>query len=196
MVRSQTQSLFNLINKFKTKTEFGLLDRFKNEFKIDPKFLDPEYDFDFTKIIDKEKFYRGGREYFRPCGWNKYALNVKGRYENDDWIESNDKTKEWAVSYHGTELKNVESIIKNGFKIGNNNKFGNGVYCTPNIKTAAEYSTAFYKDGKKYKFVFQNRVKPSAIVECSKNGGPDDYWLIKNESDIRPYSICIMEVKK
>ena len=195
LIRSQTESLFSIKNICKTEPNCDLLEKFKTEFKIDPKALDPEYDYDFTKIVDKEKFYKGGREYFRPCGWYKYALKVKGKYENDDWFSSSDKNKEWAICYHGTDLKNVESIIKNGFKIGDNNKFGKGVYCTPNVNTAAAYTTAFTKGGKKYKFVFQTRVKPSAIVECSKNGGPNDYWLVKKESDIRPYSICIIEIK-
>ena len=94
-------------------------------------------------------------------------------------------------------MKNAESIYKIGLKIGANNKYGFGVYCTPNIKTAAEYSKVFHSevDGKNYKLVFQNRVKPSAIVECSKFGGPKDYWFVSNEADIRPYSICLLEIK-
>ena len=170
------------------------------EFRFDPNFLDPRYDYDFRKKIDTMKFYRGGLEYFRPCGWYRYALKVNGRYENDSWLgssgESNNDT-EWAVSYHGTEMKNAESIYKIGLKIGFRNKYGLGVYCTPNIETAAQYSKTFPSpvNGKKYKVVFQNRVKPSAIVECSKFGGPKDYWFIRNENDIRPYSICVLEVE-
>ena len=55
-----------------------------SEFKFDDNYLDPKYDYDFRNIIDTKKFFRGGREYFRPCGWKRYALKVKGKYENNN----------------------------------------------------------------------------------------------------------------
>ena len=195
---NRTLNDYNIQNESTLHVELRLRGGDIKEFKFDNSFLDSQYDYDFTNIIDKEKFYRGGLEYFRPCGWKRYALKVNGRYENDNWLGSSGRSnndKEWAVSYHGTEMKNAESIYKIGLKIGTNNKYGLGVYCTPNIKTAAGYSQTFNFNGKKYKLVFQNRVKPSAIVECSKYGGPKDYWFVRNEKDIRPYSICLLEVK-
>ena len=76
-------------------------------------------------------------------------------------------------------------------------KVGVGVYCTPNIETAAGYSEVFTgNDGKKYKLVFQARVKPSAIVRCKDidSSAPKDYWYIKDKKDIRCYSICVKKV--
>lgn len=72
-----------------------------DEFYIDDDFLDPSYDYDFRGINDGEqKFYRGGLEYRRPCGWKRYALKVKGKFENDLWLGDTGKSNndsEWAV---------------------------------------------------------------------------------------------------
>ena len=169
-----------------------------DEFFIDDDLLDPSYDYDFRGIDDgNQKFYRGGLEYKRPCGWKRYALKVNGKYENDLWLGSSGKANgdsEWAVSYHGTKQEFYDSIYNNGYRPGHNNKYGVGIYCTPNIETAAGYATEFTgDDGKRYKLVLQNRVKPSAIKKASDKGGPDDYWYIEDGKDIRPYSICVRE---
>ena len=162
--------------------------------------MDPQYDYDFTKIDDKgKKFMRVGLEYRRPCGWKRYALKVIDKYKDIEWLGSKGSTKndsEWAVSYHGTKIYCAEPIAKDGLKPGHNNKYGIGVYCTPNIETAEKYSEIFTNPTtqKKYKIVFQNRVKPSSIVRCKQKGGPDDYWYVPDGKDIRPYSICIKEV--
>ena len=171
-----------------------------DEFYIDDDLLDPLYDYDFRGIDDRnQKFYRGGLEYKRPIGWKRYALKVNGRYENDKCLGDTGKSNgdtEWAVSYHGTKHTNMKSIYDNGYRVGTNNKYGDGVYCTPNIETAADYSEEFTgDDGKKYKIVLQNRVKPSAIKKASDKGGPDYYWYIENGKNIRPYSICVKEWK-
>ena len=169
-----------------------------DEFFIDDDLLDPSYDYDFRGIDDgNQKFYRGGLEYKRPCGWKRYALKVNGKYENDLWLGSSGKANgdsEWAVSYHGTKQEFYNSIYNNGYRPGHNNLYGVGIYCTPNIETAAGYATEFTgDDGKRYKLVLQNRVKPSAIKKASDKGGPDDYWYIEDGKDIRPYSICVRE---
>jgi len=170
------------------------------EFYIDDDLLDPSYDYDFRGTYDgNKKFYRGGLEYKRPCGWKRYALKVNGKYENDSWLGSSGNANgdsEWAISYHGTKQEFFKSIYINGYRPGHNNKYGVGIYCTPNIETAAAYSKKFIgDDGKTYKLVLQNRVRPSAIKKASVKGGPDDYWYIENGKDIRPYSICVRECK-
>ena len=172
-----------------------------NEYHLPDNLFDPQYDYDFTNINDKgKKFKRGGLEYKRPCGWKRYALKVEDKYKDKEWLGSNGNSKndsEWAVSYHGTKIYCAEPIAKEGLKPGTNNVYGVGVYCTPNISTAEQYSETFTnpQTKKKYKIVFQNRVKPSAIVKCKSKGGPDDYWYIPDGKDIRPYSICVKEVK-
>ena len=170
------------------------------EFYLDDDLLAPGYDYDFTNIKDNCKFYRGGLEYKRPCGWNRYALKVYGKYESDSWLGDTGKSNndsEWAVAYHGTKQKFADSICRTGLHPGENNVYGVGVYCTPNIETAETYSEQFTgKDGNKYKLVFQARVKPSAIVKCTDKDpdAPKDYWYIENKNNIRCYSICVKRV--
>ena len=88
--------------------------------------MDPQYDYDFTKIDDKgKKFMRGGLEYRRPCGWKRYALKVIDKYKDIEWLGSKGSTKndsEWAVSYRGTKIYCAEPIAKDGLKPSHNNK--------------------------------------------------------------------------
>ncbi len=50
----------------------------------------------------------------------------------------------------------MKSIYNNGYRVGNRNAYGVGVYCSPNIETAAEYSDEFYGyNGKKYKIFYK-----------------------------------------
>lgn len=171
------------------------------EYHLPDNLFDTKYDYDFTNINDRgKKFMRGGLEYKRPCGWKRYALKVDDKYEDTKWLgslgQSNNNT-EWAVSYHGTKIYCAEPIAKEGLKPGVRNAYGVGVYCTPNISTAEKYAEVFTSPitHKKYKIVFQNRVKPCSIIKCKSKGGPDDYWYVEDGKDIRPYSICIKEVK-
>ena len=128
------------------------------------------------------------------------SRKLDDKYEDTKWLgslgQSNNNT-EWAVSYHGTKIYCAEPIAKEGLKPGVRNAYGVGVYCTPNISTAEKYAEVFTSPTthKKYKIVFQNRVKPCSIIKCKSKGGPDDYWYVEDGKDIRPYSICIKEVK-
>lgn len=159
--------------------------------------FDRGYDYDFTKIDDRGKsFKRGGLPYYRPCGCKRYALGVVGKYDGgkNTWLGSSNSPGEWAVSYHGTSNENAESIAKWGLKVGVHNAYGRGIYCTPNHHTALVYSKVYADDtGKKWKIVFQNRVRVGAIHRASEKGGPDDYWYVPDTGDIRPYGICIYE---
>ena len=54
---------------------------------INDSLLDPSYDYDFTHQKDDGKvFYRGGKQYYRPNGWERFALKVLGRYGDDTWL--------------------------------------------------------------------------------------------------------------
>ena len=95
-----------------------------------------------------------GYEYKRPCCWKRYVLKVKGKYENDNWLGYKGKSnndKEIAVCYHGNEVNNSESIIKNRLKFGQKNKFGIGIYCSiilkllKNILQLLEIIKSFFK---------------------------------------------------
>ena len=115
---------------------------------------------------------------------------------------------EWCVAYHGVgngqssdNVKNVTGLIyKGNFKKGSRQvhrncldkyhqgqKVGEGVYCTPNIKTAEGYAEISNINGKSYKTVLMVRVNPESIRSCTCTS---DYWVVNGTNDeIRPYRI-------
>ena len=104
---------------------------------------------------------------------------------------------EWPVSYHGTADVNAKSIARNGYDLskGNRNKYGKGVYSTPNIEVAEGYATEFKHGNKTYKVVFQNRVcwDNLKVVAPRITGDTGEYWVQPDDKKIRPYGLCIKE---
>ena len=157
---------------------------------------------------------RGNRPYNPPLGWIGIGLKVLDKYDNGNntWIGMNNSDDEWCVAYHGVGrfqdsdmVKDITGkIYKGGFKAGKGqehencedqyhpgNKVGEGVYCTPNIKTAEGYSGISKINGISYKTVLMVRVKPSAIRGCKDS---IDYWVVNGTTDeIRPYRILYKE---
>jgi ubiquitin len=156
---------------------------------LDAKFLDPSYNYDFTHIDDHgASFSRGGDNYMRPCGWQRYALTVKDKFSSNVWLGSSNADGEWPVSYHGTAYHNSLSIADKGFQIAKGKcfKFGRGIYSTPDIAIAEQYAKEFQSsDGKRYKVVVQNRVNPANLERF------DSYWVSPGDEDLRPYGLCI-----
>jgi hypothetical protein len=154
-------------------------------------FFDPHYDFDFTHLRDTGRsFSRGGHEYKRPCGWQRIALKVLGKYPNDIWLGSSNAPEEWPVSYHGTAYHNANSIAEEGFKLSRGKSFahGRGIYSTPNVAVAEKFAKEFWENGTRYKVVVQNRVNPDTLEKF------DQFWVSPKDEDVRPYGICIKRV--
>lgn len=168
--------------------------------------LDPKFNYDFTNLCDDgDEYKRGEHTYSRPYGWYRHALKVKGKYEDDSWLgELRDRTEsspnEWPVSYHGTDEQNANSIARNGYLLskGKRELYGHGIYSTPSIEVAEGYAAKFYRNSKKYKLVFQNRVNPVGRKVVPADEIADDvsadYWIQPSEKDIRPYGVCIKEL--
>jgi len=174
--------------------------------QINKSSLAPSFDYDFTNLKDDGKVYiRGDEVYHRPYGWRRYALNVKGQFEDDIWlgldgIRTDFSKGEWPVSFHGTSKLNAESIAEVGFKLarGTRNYYGKGIYTTTDIKVAEQFATQFEFQGKTYLVVLQNRVNPATLrkVRTSSADANGAYWLNDSESDVRPYGILIREWKR
>ncbi|XP_011407997.1 PREDICTED: uncharacterized protein LOC105315155 [Amphimedon queenslandica] len=188
--------------------------------------LDPEFDHDFTNECDTGRvYYRGQSQgflglfkhdyhYKRPYGWNRIALKVKGKYPPDDtWLgtlvagsERTESSKgEWPVSYHGTGREGAQCIAVEGYDSKRWRKepcyHGQGHYSTPDIEVAAKYYTKpFDQNGKKYEAVMQNRVNLSPgntiIIPKEKTHAGAEYYVTYSSDDLRPYGICIREVKE
>ncbi len=179
-------------------------------FQLDPDELAPSFDYDYTdKKDDGTKFMRGTFEYKRPFGWKRYAIKVLGRseYGGDAWLgpsgmRANTDGVEWPVSYHGTSMDSAKAIMKGGYKIGQREKFGRGVYSSPSVEVADGYSRTFDYDGQQYRTVLQNRVNPASdhLVRHANTGDKDEYWVSplndpsKGVHDVRPYNILIRKM--
>ena len=164
-------------------------------FFIDVSLRDPQYDLDLTNISDGNKvFYRGGERYFRPYGWQRYALKVQGKYEDDTWLgepgpRQYSSEGEWPVSYYGTHVKMFQTIAQKGYyglrKAKRLQKQKRGVCSSPFIDVAAWYAKTFIHRGRTYQLVFQNRV---SVERLNKS---DQYWIQPHGKYIRPYAICV-----
>jgi hypothetical protein len=166
------------------------------EFHLDTQFLNPTFDFDFTHLEERkdEAYRRGGKPYYRPYGWKRYALNVSHfDRQNARWLGSSNSEGEWPVSYHGTSKENAETIAEKGYSLscGKRFAFGKGIYSTPNIEEAAKYARRFRHEDRDYLVILQNRVRPN--VHVIPLGGRIEYWLSEQDADVRPYGILIKE---
>ena len=168
--------------------------------------LDPKFDIDFTYVKDDgQRYMRGGFDYKRPYGWQRFAVRALGRYENDEWlgpdgIRTSQASGEWPVSFHGTNVSSAGKIVKEGYKPGSGAKFGRGIYTSPSLEMVERlYAQEFPYNGKRYKIAFQNRVNPDlnghlVIISASETGVGADYWVSPKDDDVRPYGLLIREV--
>lgn len=168
----------------------------------------PEDIFDFrfnqdflTMKDDGRKMSRGGQDYLLPFGWKRFAVNVKGEYDDGDngWLREDENG--WAVAYHGTSGQALPNILAAGFRVGPRQKFadttGAGIYTTPNIDIAQHYSAPKRRDGHSCQIVLQLRVRPSAIkpiTDPSVDWMERQYWVINNPDDIRAYGVLLREL--
>ena len=94
-------------------------------FTMDEDILDEKYNYDFSDLEDDgTRYIRGGRKYIRPYGWNRVALNVKDKYDDTEWlggvrgtIRTESVSREWPVSYHGTENAFAKDIAASGYDL-------------------------------------------------------------------------------
>ncbi|XP_038561407.1 uncharacterized protein LOC119893366 [Micropterus salmoides] len=182
----------------------------RNHFINEDEFFHPGFDYDFTNLKDTKNYYRGGEVYQRPCGWQRFALKVLDKYDENTWLGNRYRSTEsvpgeWPVSYHGTSKAGAEGIIERSYEPGDRKMFGRGIYSTPYISVAEIYSKTFTskKTGKMYEVILQNRINP----EYREKHNNDNYWLVSIpegtsvteehkmvERAIRPYGLLLREV--
>ena len=166
----------------------------------DLEMLDPAYDCDFTNMSDNgTNYFRGRKPYYRPYGWKRFALKVKGKYESDEWLgedgyRTDSSQGEWPVSYRGTKADVSKNIAMQGYdmKVAIRDRFGKGIYSSPSIDVAESYAQKFPHEGESYMLVFQNRVSTEGLkIISSDETGDGEYCVQPDDSLIRPYGMCI-----
>ena len=151
---------------------------------------------------------RGNKPYEPPVGWIGIGLKVLEKYDYgcDNWIEKNSRD-EWCVAYQGISgpKQIIKIIIDTGFKEGfrqslqddddifhPGQKVGTGIYFTPSIEAAEQYSLPLKFGDYNYKTVLMVRVKPDKIRQSARF---NPYWVVNGDTDeVRPYRILFKKV--
>ena len=179
--------------------------------KIDKNLID--YKGHFIIPNKSSNFIRGKEKYYPPYDWIGIGLKVIGKYhDGDDWIKDSSKESKWSIAYHGVGgnlpssevIKKLNKKIINGLKDGEsqykcnysdirhkNKKIGTGVYLTPNINIAENYSGEIKFNNSKYKIALMVRVLNEKIRE------PEDinFWIL-HKRYIRIYRILLKKIKE
>ena len=187
--------------------------------QISPDLLDPNGD-KFENWC-KNKI-RGGERYIPPTkDWYGIGLNVKDKYENNDWLDNKNKKGEYAIAYLGinTFLKDKEQILRNTKKYADeisnmiSNKLyefepnmkvkgfccekcgpkcGEGVCLFQNIEYAENSAGILEISGFTIKIILMCRVNPLKIRQPKKF--PQCWILNPTADEIRPYRILIKKI--
>ena len=150
-------------------------------------------------------------KYYPPYDWIGIGLKVLGKYDNDNWLIDNSRKNEWAIAYHGvggklsiTQVKNkLKNKIKLGLKQGKSQrqcnlydfrhhgkKIGTGVYLTPIINIAEDFSGIIQLNKTKYKVALMAKVKIDKIRQSNNTNS----WIL-NSKYIRIYRILLKKIK-
>ena len=205
------QEVNEAFDKIRRNPNFPLTRLMPNKtFRLCPSDFDPRGNFHFPKPNGDIQM-RGGLIYYQPNDqWERIGLRVLDRFPDDGWLKMDGNQKEWAVAFHGVRnnVNNIVPIImKQGLQKGGaqayqeimcrvfkgnrkemKEKCGKGIYCTPKIEIAMGYTNPVKIGNDVYRIVFQCRVRPTAIRVPENQ---EDYWIIQQSDDIRPYGICL-----
>ena len=164
---------------------------------------------------NENSLYRGGERYTPPYGWKGFAIKLRNKFgENYDWLgETGENENEWCIAYHGigngSEFYKALSILNDNLKSGPNQhlkydknrgkftaeeyrKCGEGVYLTPDIKYASNYTNSTFLGKNKnnfFRFAIMARVNPKKIRTPGKL--PLNWILNPNNDEIRPYRLLV-----
>jgi hypothetical protein len=186
--------------------------------QINPSTFDPEWNWDFRlEEMCPAGEKRGGFPYIAAKGWNRFGMNVTQKFQDGDvWLGMTNGPGEWALVYHGTKSRFVDSITKNSLHPGAGNSYGYGIYCSPDPTAAESYTDVLdlqtNTGTRKYKCMLVCRVNVSSVHYCTTSPCPHDrdptytvhittfpkYWFVNCQNQgyqhIRPYGILVKEV--
>lgn len=163
--------------------------------KIDTNVINPQYDYDFTSVVDTQKFYRGSLEYKRPIGYKRIGINVKGIYDkgHNGWMSMKANEGVWVNSYVATDneklmnyLNKQDTFIKLCKSVYS---FDIGIASFPDISIAEQFGQIVEIKGSKYIFLLQCRVNPKTLKACC-----NDDVIVSPKESIRPYGILVKKI--
>jgi hypothetical protein len=163
------------------------------------------------------------QEYHPPIGYIGFGLIASRQYDDGDdtWLSCDNVDGEWYIGYHGTGSNDIiGKIINMGLVPGeyqdysdekNINQFsyenfplcGRGVYLTPDVDEAEEYSgrkKGILLNNVQYDVIFMCRVNPFKVRIADK--ADPAYWVVGGDSqgnnqeykiseECRPYRILL-----
>jgi hypothetical protein len=184
------------------------------QMQIRPSTFAPEWNRDYTIASNcpvGEK--RGGFDYTPPAGWQRYGMNVAGKFaDGEAWLGMSNQPGEWCVAYHGTPSQNVASLTKDTPPAGYRSLHAHGIYCSPDPAIAAQSARQVGTGEKRFSYMFMCRVNPLSICHCPKAPCPyehdrrftmhittsKDIWFMNAHNEgsrcIRPYGILVKEI--
>ena len=161
------------------------------------------------KINNKDKTKE---KYYPPYEWIGIGLKVIRKYEDDEWLFDDSKDSKWAIAYHGVGGRLPEKLvkeklqkkIKEGLKQGRSQtkchsedfrhpgkRVGTGVYLTPNVNIAENYSGIISFNKERYKVALMAKVRIDKIRESKDI----NFWIL-NSKYIRVYRILLKKLNK
>ena len=221
-IQNQTKDYTEEINEFvKGKNNIVKLNvkQVVDAIQISPELLDPQGDKYENWCKNK---IRGGERYIPPKkDWYGIGLNVKNKYENNDWLDNKNKKGEFAIAYLGINtflkdkkriLEDTKSFVDEISKMVSNKlyqfdsnmkvkgfccedcapKCGAGVCLFQDPRYAENSAGIVEISGFKIKIILMCRVNPLKIRQPKKFR---ECWILNPTADeIRPYRILIKRI--
>ena len=168
----------------------------------------------FLSPNSRQNIFRGKEKYDPPYNWIGIGLNVIGKYEDDKWLNDISDKSEWAIAYRGIGANISPENIKKyllyfivndkGLNIAISSsksqsldtrrrkkvEVGDGIYLTPYIQVAEEYTQNIIFNKKKYKILLMAKVKIDKIRQPEGTS----FWVL-NDEDIRIYRILFKSIE-
>uniref|UniRef100_A0AC34F2S0 Ubiquitin-like domain-containing protein n=1 Tax=Panagrolaimus sp. ES5 TaxID=591445 RepID=A0AC34F2S0_9BILA len=171
---------------------------------VRPDLFDMQYSCEYanTNMDNQTKMFCASRPYIRPLEARRFAIKVRGKYEDMKWLgQPSTSTREipgeWPMAYHGTSEANILEIVNSGFDLRKcvRMAYGKGIYCSPDPKTALWYSKDYECEINKmgtYRVILQCRANPEKIkVVRAGDNQLGEYWTVPDGADLRPYGVCV-----
>ena len=136
--------------------------------------------------------------YNLPFGWNRIALNVVDKYDDNKWLGGDPGTDqfringlkdEWPVAYHGKREPLHDILISEESTQARKCRMEMGFYTAPDPSVAEDFAPIFTFKSRKFKVMIQSRVNMNDTLVVGV--GHNKFYATKNQENIRPCGLLI-----